>query len=180
MNGVIGMTSILADTELTDMQRDCVSTISSSGESLMIVINDILDFSKIESGRMELESRSFNVRNCVEEALDLFAAQIRIKGLEGVYLVAPDVPSHLIGDAMRLRQILVNLIGNAIKFTSQGEIAINVECKWQDEKGYHLEFSVIDTGIGISAEAIEKLFQSISASRYAPPHAVTEGPDSDL
>jgi signal transduction histidine kinase len=129
MNGVIGMTSILADTELTDMQRDCVSTISSSGESLMIVINDILDFSKIESGRLELESRSFNVRICVEEALDLFAAQIRIKGLEGVYLVAPDVPSHLIGDAMRLRQILVNLIGNAIKFTSQGEIAIHVECK---------------------------------------------------
>ena len=160
MNGVIGMTSILADTELTDMQRDCVSTISSSGESLMTVINDILDFSKIESGRMELESRSFNVRNCVEEALDLFAAQIRIKGLEAVYLVAPDVPSHLIGDAMRLRQILVNLIGNAIKFTSQGEIAVNVECKGQDEKGCHLEFSVTDTGIGISKEGIEKLFKA--------------------
>jgi signal transduction histidine kinase len=104
MNGVIGMTSILADTELTEIQRDCVETISSSGESLMTVINDILDFSKIESGRMELESRSFNLRNCVEEALDLFAAQIRIKGLEAVYLVAPDVPSHLIGDAMRLRR----------------------------------------------------------------------------
>ena len=160
MNGVIGMTSILADTELTDMQRDCVSTISSSGESLMNVINDVLDFSKIESGRMELESRSFNVRNCVEEALDLFAAQIRIKGLEAVYLVAPDVPSHLIGDRMRLRQILVNLIGNAIKFTSQGEVAVNVERKGQDEEGCDLEFSVTDTGIGISKEGIEKLFKA--------------------
>ena len=160
MNGVIGMTSILADTDLTDMQRDCVSTISASGESLMTVINDILDFSKIESGRMELESRSFNVRNCVEEALDLFSAQIRLKGLEAVYLVAPDVPSHLIGDAMRLRQILVNLIGNAIKFTPQGEIAVHLECKGQQEKGYQLLFSVTDTGIGISKEDIEKLFKA--------------------
>ena len=160
MNGVIGMTSILADTDLTDLQRDCVSTISASGESLMTVINDILDFSKIESGRMELESRSFNVRNCVEEALDLFSAQIRLKGLEAVYLVAPDVPSHLIGDAMRLRQILVNLIGNAIKFTSQGEIAVHLECKGHQEKGYQLLFSVTDTGIGISKEDIKKLFKA--------------------
>jgi signal transduction histidine kinase/CheY-like chemotaxis protein len=160
MNGVIGMTSILADTELTEMQRDCVSTISSSGESLMSVINDILDFSKIESGRMELESRSFNVRNCVEEALALFAGEIRIKGLEAVYLVAPEVPSHLTGDAMRLRQILVNLIGNAVKFTAQGEIAINVECKGQGGEAYNLLFTVTDTGIGIPKEGIEKLFKS--------------------
>jgi signal transduction histidine kinase/CheY-like chemotaxis protein len=160
MNGVIGMTSILADTDLTEMQRDCVSTISASGESLMTVINDILDFSKIESGRMEFESRSFNVRHCVEEALDLFSAQIRIKGLEAVYVVAPDVPSHLIGDAMRLRQILVNLIGNAIKFTPQGEIAVHVKCQGQREKGYQLLFSVTDTGIGISREDIEKLFKA--------------------
>jgi signal transduction histidine kinase/DNA-binding response OmpR family regulator len=160
MNGVIGMTSILEDTALDEMQRDCVRTISTSGESLMTVINDILDYSKIESGRMELENRSFNVRNCVEEALDLFAAQIRIKGLEAVYLVAPDVPSHLIGDAMRLRQILVNLIGNAIKFTPQGEIAVHVERKGQNERGCELLFSVTDTGIGISAEGIEKLFKA--------------------
>jgi signal transduction histidine kinase len=160
MNGVIGMTSILADTELTDMQKDCVNTITVSGESLMTVINDVLDYSKIESGRMELESRSFNVEHCVEEALDLFAAQIRVKGLEAVYLVAPDVPSNLLGDAMRLRQILVNLIGNAIKFTAQGEITINVECEGQQEKGYELLFSVTDTGIGISREGIEKLFKA--------------------
>jgi signal transduction histidine kinase/CheY-like chemotaxis protein len=160
MNGVIGMTSILADTELDEMQRDCVSTIGTSGESLLAVINDILDFSKIESGRLELENRSFNLRNCVEEALDLFAAEIRMKRLEAVYLVAPDVPSHLIGDAMRLRQILVNLIGNAIKFTSEGEISINVRSKGRDEQGCQLEFSVTDTGIGITKEGIEKLFQA--------------------
>src|SRR3984885_6901319 len=160
MNGVIGMTSILADTDLTEMQRECITTISTSGESLMTVINDILDFSKIESGRMELESRSFNLRNCVEEALDLFAAQIRVKGLEAVYQVAPGVPSNLIGDAMRLRQILVNLIGNAIKFTPQGEIAIHVECKGQEPKGYQLLFSFVDTGIGFSEEGIEKLFKA--------------------
>jgi signal transduction histidine kinase/CheY-like chemotaxis protein len=160
MNGVIGMTSILAETELTEMQRDCVKTISTSGESLMTVINDVLDFSKIESGRMDLESRSFNVRDCVEEALDLFGAQIRMKGLEAVYYVAPDVPSHLIGDPMRLRQILVNLLGNAIKFTAKGEIAINVESKGREEKGYNLLFSVTDTGIGISKEGLEKLFKS--------------------
>jgi signal transduction histidine kinase/DNA-binding response OmpR family regulator len=160
MNGVIGMTSILEETELDGLQRDCVSTISASGASLLTVINDILDFSKIESGRMELERRSFNVRNCVEEALDLFAAEIRIKRLEAVYLVAPDVPSHFIGDAMRLRQILVNLIGNAIKFTPQGEIAIHVECKGKRDNGYDLEFSVTDTGIGITKEGIEKLFKA--------------------
>jgi signal transduction histidine kinase/CheY-like chemotaxis protein len=160
MNGVIGMASILADTDLSEMQRECVSTIGSSGESLMIVINDVLDFSKIESGRMTLERRSFNIRDCVEGALDLFGAQIRIKGLEAVYLVASGVPSHLIGDPMRLRQILVNLIGNAIKFTAQGEIAINVECEGEKENGYDLLFSVTDTGIGISKESAEKLFKA--------------------
>jgi signal transduction histidine kinase/CheY-like chemotaxis protein len=160
MNGVIGMTSILADTELTDLQRDCVRTISNSGESLLTVINDILDFSKIESGRMELEHRSFNIRDCVEESLDLFGAQVRIKGLEAFYVVAPDVPSHLIGDAVRLRQILVNLIGNAIKFTPQGEIAINVECQGRKENTYQLLFSVSDTGIGISKQGAERLFKA--------------------
>ena len=160
MNGVIGMTSILADMDLTEAQRDCVSTISTSGESLMTVINDILDFSKIESGRMQLESRSFNLRQCVEEALDLFAAQIRIKRLEAVYLIASDVPPNLIGDAMRLRQIFVNLIGNAVKFTAKGEIAIQVELTGKDENGCRLQFAVTDTGIGITKEGIEKLFSA--------------------
>ena len=176
MNGVIGMTSILADTELTEMQQECVTTISTSGESLMIVINDILDFSKIESGRMELESRAFNVRDCVEEALDLFAAQIRVKGLEAVYQVAPDVPSNLIGDAMRLRQILVNLIGNAIKFTPQGEIAIHVECKGQEPKGYQLRFRSSIRALASPRRASRSFSKRFSKS-IPPPLAVTEGPD---
>jgi PAS domain S-box-containing protein len=160
MNGVIGMTSILADTELTDLQRDCVSTISTSGESLLTVINDILDFSKIESGRMQLETRPFQLERCIEEAIDLFAAAIRIKGLEAVYLVAPEIPANLMGDSLRLRQILVNLLGNALKFTAKGEIAINVELKGHDENGYHLQFGITDTGIGISKEGLEKLFKA--------------------
>ncbi len=160
MNGVIGMTSILADTALTEGQRDCVNTIHASGEALLTVINDILDFSKIESGKLNLESRPFNLRQCVEETLDLFAVQIRKKRLEAAYLIASDVPANLIGDSNRLRQILLNLIGNAVKFTERGEITLKVQCQGRDEKGCHLLFSVIDTGIGISKEGAEKLFQS--------------------
>jgi two-component system, sensor histidine kinase and response regulator len=160
MNGVIGMTSILADTELNEMQRDCVRTITSSGESLLAVINDILDYSKIEVGRMEMESRSFNLRECVEEALDLFATQIRLKNLEAAYLIAPDIPTLLIGDPMRLRQVLVNLIGNAVKFTLEGEIVVNVECRGRPEGDYELLFSVADTGIGIPKNGMKRLFQA--------------------
>jgi CheY-like chemotaxis protein/nitrogen-specific signal transduction histidine kinase len=160
MNGVIGMTSILAETELTESQRDCVSTIQTSGESLLCVINDILDFSKIESGKMQLETRSFHLEKCVEEALGLFAAQIRIKGLEAVYFIASDIPPDLMGDATRLRQILVNLIGNAIKFTARGEISIEIQRQSCDEQGHHLLFSVADTGIGIPKESIDKLFRA--------------------
>ena len=160
LNGVIGMASILADTELNEMQRECVETINVSGESLLAVINDILDYSKIEAGRLELEKRSFNLRQCVEEAFDIFATQLRSKRLEAIYLVAPEIPTNVVGDATRLRQILVNLIGNAIKFTAEGEIAVNVECKAKEENGHQLQFSVSDSGIGIPAEAAGKLFNA--------------------
>jgi signal transduction histidine kinase/DNA-binding response OmpR family regulator len=163
MNGVIGMTHILADTELDEMQADCVSTIQTSGESLMVVINDILDFSKIESGKMTLETRPFNVVETVEEALDLFSSQIRAKNLEGLYLIAPDVPRQLMGDGMRLRQVLVNLIGNAVKFTAHGEIVVNVELQGQDENGANkLLFGVSDTGIGIAPGGLDKLFRAFT------------------
>ena len=162
MNGVIGMTHILADTELDATQADCVATIQTSGESLMVVINDILDFSKIESGKMTLEARPFNVRQTVEEALDLFSAQIRAKRLEGLYLISPSVPLNLVGDAMRLRQILVNLIGNAIKFTSQGEIVVNVDLEELRDGSNNVRFSVTDTGIGIAKEGLDRLFQAFS------------------
>ena len=158
MNGVIGMTSILSDTDLSDMQRDCVNTIQSSGESLLSVINDILDFSKMESGGMQLEANSFQLRNCVEEALGLFAPQIRLKGLEAPYLIDPEVPMNLTGDAMRLRQILVNLIGNAVKFTAKGEVTIEVKRECVDHEGCKLLFSVTDSGIGIPRESVGKLF----------------------
>ena len=160
MNGVIGMTSILAETPLDDVQRDYLSTIQTSGESLLAVINDILDYSKIEAGRFQIESKAFNLERCVEEAMDLFAAQIRIKQLECAYLVAPEIPRQLVGDALRLRQILTNLIGNAIKFTSEGEIIINVTRMNDDAEECRLLFSVADTGIGISPQGQEKLFQA--------------------
>jgi signal transduction histidine kinase/DNA-binding response OmpR family regulator len=162
MNGIIGMTHILADTELDDMQSDCVNTIQTSSDSLLVVINDILDFSKIESGHMELESRPFHLRECVEEALDLFSSQIRAKGLEGIYLIAPGVPLNLMGDAARLRQVLVNLIGNAIKFTVHGEIVINVQLQDQEEGGNRLLFSITDTGIGIPPQSLERLFRAFT------------------
>jgi len=160
LNGVIGMASILADTELNEMQRECVETINVSGETLLAVINDILDYSKIEAGRLELEKRAFNVRQCVEEAFDIFATQLRSKRLEAFHLVSPEIPTSLTGDATRLRQILVNLIGNAIKFTAKGEITVNVECKAKDDNGHQLVFSVTDSGIGIPAEAVGKLFNA--------------------
>jgi len=160
MNGVIGMTSILADTEMTEEQRDCVNTIHASGEALLTVINDILDFSKIESGKMTLESKAFDLRQCVEETLDLFAVQIRKKGIEAGYLIGAEVPAQLMGDSNRLRQILINLIGNAVKFTEEGEITLRVLEQSRDEEGCHLLFSIADTGIGISKEGSEKLFQS--------------------
>ena len=160
LNGVIGMANILADTELNDMQRECVETINTSGESLLAVINDILDYSKIEAGRLEMEHRPFNLHQCVEEAVDLFASQVRAKKLEATYLVAPEIPRRLVGDSLRLRQILVNLIGNAIKFTAKGDIDVRVELTKQDEKGYHLLFSVKDSGIGIPADKIDKLFHA--------------------
>ena len=161
LNGIIGMASLLADTPLDEMQRDCVETVNTSGESLLVVINDILDFSKIESGRMELERRPFKLQKCVEDALDLFSTPIRAKEQEVAYLIAPDVPLDLIGDALRLRQILVNLIGNAIKFTGErGEIVVNVDLREKRENGFELLFSVSDTGIGIAPEGLKKLFHA--------------------
>jgi CheY-like chemotaxis protein len=159
MNGVIGMTSILEDTDLNETQRDYVNTIHTSGEVLLTVINDILDFSKIESGKMHLEEHAFDLRQCIEEAIDLFVIRVREKQLELSYLIDSDVPSWLIGDSSHLRQIFTNLLGNAVKFTSAGEITIRVRCQKKDEKGFHLLFSVTDTGIGIPPEGIERLFQ---------------------
>ena len=126
MNAVIGMTSLLLDTHLQNEQREYVETIRTSGDSLLTVINEILDFSKIESGKMELEVQEFDLATCVEEALDLFVAMASEKGLELAYHMDENVPLAITGDMSRLRQILVNLLGNALKFTERGEIVIEI------------------------------------------------------
>lgn len=172
MNGVIGMTSLLLDTSLTDEQRDYAETIRNSADALLTVINDILDFSKIEAGRLELEEQPFDLRECVESALDLVAAQASEKSLDLAYLFDQRVPGMVVGDVTRLRQILLNLLSNACKFTTQGEVVVRVQpaettvplpasastpLEWT-----MIHFSVEDTGIGIPPERMDRLFQSFS------------------
>jgi PAS domain S-box-containing protein len=173
MNGVIGMTSLLMETLLTSEQRDYVNTIRTSGEALLTIINDILDFSKIESGKMELERSPFELGVCLEEALDLFALQAAAKKLEIGYVMAPDVPAWIVGDVTRLRQVLVNLVNNAVKFTPGGSISVQVRRAAapaeaitidgaDDIQPLALEFTVSDTGIGIPQERLDRLFKAFS------------------
>ena len=174
MNAVIGMTSLLLDTSLTSEQRDFAETIRTSGDALLTIINDILDFSKIEAGRLDLESTPFDLRECVEGALDLLAPKAREKGLDLACLVEADVPAAIVGDVTRLRQILVNLVGNAVKFTEQGEVVVTVTagsgseaipCHQEatpEETRPLLHFAVRDTGVGIPPDRMDRLFQSFS------------------
>jgi PAS domain S-box-containing protein len=164
MNGVLGMTALLRDTPLTPTQEDYIRTIESSGDSLLTIINDILDYSKIEAGRIDLEVAPFALRECVDDALDLFAGRAREKQIQLAATVAPDVPAYAAGDAARLRQILVNLLGNAIKFTEAGEVRIAVEAEPPNAATLRqrLRFTVRDTGIGIPAERMDRLFKSFS------------------
>ncbi len=163
MNGVIGMSSLLAETPLNDQQRMYTDTITSCGESLLNVINDILDFSKIESGNMELENEDFNLRICIEDILDLFGAKAARAGLELIYKIDEDVPQQIVGDHLRLRQVLTNLVGNALKFTQKGEVFIGVHKVNSSPDGkIQLEFEVRDTGIGIPEDKLHRLFKSFS------------------
>lgn len=162
MNGVIGMTSLLLQTLLTDEQRDFVETIRLSGDSLLTIINDILDFSKIESGKMELENQSFELRVCIEDVFDLLFAKANESNIELIYYVNPKVPEFIIGDSTKIRQILVNLISNALKFTHKGEIFVSIDLKNTNSSDIELEFIIKDTGIGLSKEGIEKLFKPFS------------------
>ena len=167
MNGVIGMTALLLSTSLSEEQRDYVQTIRTSGESLLAVINDILDFSKIDSGKMELERNPFVLRDCLETALDLCSIQASQKKLDLSFLVSTDTPPTLIGDFGRLRQVLVNLLGNAIKFTDSGEVSISVSRAETRPDGLSddeivLHFCVTDIGLGIPKERQRKLFSALS------------------
>jgi PAS domain S-box-containing protein len=162
LNGVIGMTSLLLDTTLTTEQREIASTIRNSGDGLLTIINDILDFSKIEAGKLDLEKWPFDLRACIEEALDLLAPKALEKELELAYRVDDRIPAIVIGDVTRLRQILVNLIGNAVKFTEEGEVIVSVTSQTLEKDHYQLYFAIKDTGIGIPQNRLNLLFQSFS------------------
>jgi len=162
MNGIIGMAELLLDTELAREQREYVRMVLSSGETLLRVINDILDFSKIEAGKLELDPAPFALRDMLGDLLKPLGVRASEKELELVLQISPDVPDELIGDFARLGQIMVNLVGNAIKFTSQGEIVVRVELESREEHTAQLRFSVSDTGIGIPKEKHQAIFEAFA------------------
>jgi CheY-like chemotaxis protein len=161
LNAILGMSTLLLDLHLSAEQRDYVETIRKSGDGLLDVITDILDFSKIESGQLELESEAFDLRQCVEEVLDLFAFSCEEKGIDIGFCCDAGVPDRVKGDSTRLRQILINLVGNAVKFTERGGITVAISAELEADH-WRLRFEVDDTGIGIPADRVDRLFKSFS------------------
>ncbi|MFH1132555.1 MAG: response regulator [Pseudomonadota bacterium] len=164
MNGVIGMAALLQETELDEEQREYVETINNSGDALLTIINDILDFSKIEAGKMNLESVDFDLRNTVEDTVQIVAEKAHQKGLELACLVHPDMPASVTGDPSRLRQILTNLLGNAVKFTEEGRIVICVDVVREEDESVLVKVQVEDTGIGMTPESKKRVFESFIQS----------------
>lgn len=167
MNGVMGMAALLKETDLDDEQKEFTHAIIQSGEALLTVINDVLDFSKIESGKMVLDPHEFALRDCIEDLLDVFSSKIVQSDVELLYDIDNKVPANIIGDSMRLRQVLINLIGNATKFTPKGEVFLGVLLKTQDEHGIELEFEITDTGIGVPADKLSRLFEPFAQADSA-------------
>ncbi|GGJ26328.1 response regulator [Paenibacillus hunanensis] len=162
MNGVIGMIDLLMETELQSEQKDYAEIIRSSADALVMVINDILDFTKMESGKMELEEHPFSLEACLSEVFGLFSMEASKKDLELVYRISDEVPAYLFGDMARLRQVLINLTANAVKFTERGGVYLEVQCTGKQDGRMELQFKVKDTGIGIAQEKREQLFQPFS------------------
>jgi signal transduction histidine kinase/DNA-binding response OmpR family regulator len=162
INGIVGMTELTLDTELTPEQREYLLMLKSSSDSLLGVINDILDFSKVESGKLELDPIEFNLHDSIAEMMRALSLRADQKGLEFAYQIAPDIPSWVVGDPGRIRQILINLVGNALKFTDKGEVVVCVQCDSRAEHELELHFRVIDTGIGIPPEKQSLIFEAFA------------------
>ncbi|MEC9373293.1 MAG: response regulator [Planctomycetota bacterium] len=160
MNGIMGMTELALDTDLTAEQREYLNTVKTSADALLSLIDDILDFSKIEAGRIELDPVEFLLRDSIGDTLSPLSLRAATKGVELAYDIDPDVPDAVVGDVYRLRQIIVNLVGNAIKFTEKGEVVLSARVRSRDEAHVELDFRVRDTGIGISEEAASRLFRA--------------------
>ena len=167
MNAVIGMSGLLLDTPLTEDQRDFATTIRDSGDSLLTIINDILDFSKIEAGRMDIERHPFDLRECVESAMDLIGARAAEKHLDIAYVFEGEVPAAIDGDVTRLRQVLLNLLCNSVKFTEKGEVVLSVRTEGDEQtgEGSLLHFTVRDTGIGLSEAGLSPPVPEIQPGR---------------
>jgi len=159
LNGVVGMSGLLLDTPLSPMQRDYAETLRRSAESLLLIINDILDYSKIEAGQLQLEQAPFDLEVVLKDVADLVAAAAQAKGVELAIRVAPDTPRHVVGDVSRIRQVLTNLAGNAVKFTHAGHVLLEVSCEAPEDGRVRLRFAVQDTGIGIPADKLEHIFE---------------------
>ncbi len=167
VNGIIGMTELSLQTELTPGQRDYLETINSCAESLLALLNDVLDFSKIEAGKLELERTDFSLRELLGETVTTLAPRAQIKGIELLLHIRPEVPDMLVGDPHRLRQVIVNLVGNSLKFTERGEVIVRVEnSRWVDGNA-ELVFSITDTGIGIPADRVDSIFQAFNQADYS-------------